>query len=158
MIGSKLTRVTVSTLLSSIFSNHFYLQQQVVSGWLRACAMNWAWKQWNSSRYVSSFSLYYSLSKSSITNSKHKPQARQFFFFIIFLTQLNKTKQKDRNLYASPPNLNQTLSSMLKMILSNICLQWKESKILICTWEPSRNKQDKEKEETYLDQADYYKF
>ena len=97
----------------------FILQQQVVSEWLRACAMNWAWKQWNS------------LSKSSIINSKHKPQAMQniiFFFFLFFFTQLNKTKQKDRNLYTSPPNLNQTLSSMLKMILSNICLEWKESK------------------------------
>ena len=89
-----------------------------MSKWLRACVMNWAWKQWNS------------LSKSSITNSKHKPQARQhnFFIFIYFLTQLNKTKQKDRNLYTSPPNLNQTLSSMLKMILSNICLEWKKKK------------------------------
>ena len=82
----------------------FILQQQVVSEWLRAHAMNWAWKQWNS------------LSKSSITNSKHKPQARQknFFKFFFFLTQQNKTKQKDRNLYTSPPNLNQTLSSMVK--------------------------------------------
>ena len=47
----------------------FILQQQVVSEWLRAFAMNWAWKQWNS------------LSNSSITNSKHKPQARQKIIF-----------------------------------------------------------------------------
>ena len=102
----------------------FILQQQVVSKWLRACAMNWAWKQWNS------------LSKSSITNSKHKPQARQKIFFFL----VNTTKQKDINLYTSPPNLNQTLSSMLKMILSNICLQWKESKILTCNMRKSSRK------------------
>ena len=120
-IGSKLTGVTVSTLLSSRFSNHFYPSTTSWSERLRACAMNWAWKQWNS------------LSKSSITNSKHKPQARQKIFFFFFLNiKQKKTKQKYRNLYTAPPNLNQTLSSMLKMILSNTCLEWKESKIWIC--------------------------
>ena len=69
MIGSKLTGVTISTLLSSRFSNQFYPSTTSWFERLRACAMNWAWKQWNS------------LSKSSITNSKHKPQARQKFFF-----------------------------------------------------------------------------
>ena len=92
--------------------------------WLRACVMNWAWKQWNS------------LSKSSISNLKHKPQARQKIFF--FLTQQNKTKRY-KSMYI-PPNLNQTLSSMLKMILSNICLQWKDSKILTCNMRKSSRK------------------
>ena len=40
MIGSKLTGVTVSTLLSSRFSNHFYPSTTSWSERLRACAMN----------------------------------------------------------------------------------------------------------------------
>ena len=115
MIGSKLTGVTVSTLLSSRFSNNFY-PSTISCVWVAMCMCN-------------------ELSMKAMKFFKQK-----FFFFFFFLTHLNKTKPKDRNLYKSTQNLNQTLSSMLKMILSNICLEWKESKIWICNMRNSSRK------------------